>query len=478
MPPPARTRTAQNNRYRREKRPDPQTGARRNQVVARSGLPTPATSRESGSTSRRRTAQCWPGVAALDRMQARSGLPFPSPNDKQCRTCLEKPSSRALGWLAAAQFPAGARRKFRERRPADRSSRGLQTSATARPVAASASPSSEHDSTWSAPTRWGCRRPSEPRGPVRDRWPFPAGRGSARNLWTRTGARHGAHHRARPHIAPCTANSAVTLNPGFPFGNAGQTDNVYTLSPPDASVSVSALPAHGHAGCLGNELAAWHRLSGSFACCPCRSEVRSSWLPILPIKGFRMNELTVVDKATEWPLSGSVRRSSSSLGSNPVSDKSKSAAASSCNSKERSSSSQSAQVTDLFTISRNALTWASVHSSHRITGIPVVSPPGHDPNLRAALIRRWPSTTVPSLRASTGILKPNSRMDAHIRTVHGVGYRFLPVGSREVPQQIRRRLNAGLTAVGSNCNHDRSLDARRPLLAGTIQTNRKGIVGR
>src|ERR1039458_7272969 len=153
MPPPARTRTAQNNRYRREKRPDPQTGARRNQVVARSGLPTRATSRESGSTSRRRTAQCWPGVAALDRMQARSGLPFPSPNDKQCRTCLEKPSSRAPGWLAAAQFPAGARRKFRERRPADRSSRGLQTSATARPVAASASPSSEHDSTWSAPTR-------------------------------------------------------------------------------------------------------------------------------------------------------------------------------------------------------------------------------------------------------------------------------------------------------------------------------------
>src|ERR1017187_3309104 len=33
---------------------------------------------------------------------------------------------------------------------------------------------------------------------------FPAGRGSARNLWTRTGARRGAHHRARPHIAPCT----------------------------------------------------------------------------------------------------------------------------------------------------------------------------------------------------------------------------------------------------------------------------------
>src|ERR1017187_5106200 len=36
------------------------------------------------------------------------------------------------------------------------------------------------------------------------------------------------------------------------------------------------------------------------ACCSHRAEVRSSWLAILPIKGFRMNELTVVDKATEW----------------------------------------------------------------------------------------------------------------------------------------------------------------------------------
>ena len=40
----------------------------------------------------------------------------------------------------------------------------------------------------------------------------------------------------------------------------------------------------------------------------------------------------------------------------------------------------------------------------------LVSPPGHDPSLRAAFKRRWPSTTSPSLRARTGILKPNSRM--------------------------------------------------------------------
>ena len=32
----------------------------------------------------------------------------------------------------------------------------------------------------------------------------------------------------------------------------------------------------------------------------------------------------------------------------------------------------------------------------------LVSPPGHDPSLRAAFKRRWPSTTSPSLRAKTG----------------------------------------------------------------------------
>jgi hypothetical protein len=47
----------------------------------------------------------------------------------------------------------------------------------------------------------------------------------------------------------------------------------------------------------------------------------------------------------------------------------------------------------------------------------VVSPPGHEPSFRAAFRRKCPSTTVPSLRASTGILKPNSRIDAHIRSI-------------------------------------------------------------
>ena len=67
-------------------------------------------------------------------------------------------------------------------------------------------------------------------------------------------------------------------------------------------------------------------------------------------------------------------------------------------------------------MSRKAFTCAGVHSSQRITGIPFVSPPGHDPSLRAAFSLRCPSTTVPSLRASTGTLKPNSRMEAHIRS--------------------------------------------------------------
>ncbi len=114
--------------------------------------------------------------------------------------------------------------------------------------------------------------------------------------------------------------------------------------------------------------------------------------------------------------SGRASRSSISFGSKPVRLRSKSAALSSCSSRASSSSSQSAQVTERFTISRNAFTCASVHSSQRITGIAVVSPPGHDPSLRAAFSRRWPSTTSPSLRASTGILKPNSRMLLHMRS--------------------------------------------------------------
>jgi len=52
------------------------------------------------------------------------------------------------------------------------------------------------------------------------------------------------------------------------------------------------------------------------------------------------------------------------------------------------------------------------------TAKPVIAPPqpppGHDPNWRAALRRSWPSTTSPSLRARTGILKPNSRRLAHM----------------------------------------------------------------
>ena len=73
-------------------------------------------------------------------------------------------------------------------------------------------------------------------------------------------------------------------------------------------------------------------------------------------------------------------------------------------------SSHAAQLTERFTISRNAFTCASVHSSHRITGTSVM------PSFFAAFSRRWPSTTSPLLRASTGILKPYSRMDAPMRS--------------------------------------------------------------
>ena len=93
-----------------------------------------------------------------------------------------------------------------------------------------------------------------------------------------------------------------------------------------------------------------------------------------------------------------------------IRDKSKSASFSSCNSSASSSSSQDAQATERFTISRKALTGAGVHSSHKITGTSVIR------SLRAALIRKRPSTTSPSLRASTGILNPNSRIEEHMRS--------------------------------------------------------------
>jgi hypothetical protein len=61
-------------------------------------------------------------------------------------------------------------------------------------------------------------------------------------------------------------------------------------------------------------------------------------------------------------------------------------------SKPSRSSFHSAHVTDRFTISRNAFTCASLHTSHTITGISLIA------SLRAAFSRRWPSTTSPLLR--------------------------------------------------------------------------------
>jgi hypothetical protein len=71
---------------------------------------------------------------------------------------------------------------------------------------------------------------------------------------------------------------------------------------------------------------------------------------------------------------------------------------------------QSAHVTERFTIRRNALTCCGLHSSHSRTGISLM------PNLRAPFRCKWPSITSPSLRASTGILKPNSLMLLNMRS--------------------------------------------------------------
>jgi hypothetical protein len=86
---------------------------------------------------------------------------------------------------------------------------------------------------------------------------------------------------------------------------------------------------------------------------------------------------------------------------------------------------------------RNAFTCAGVQSSHRITGISAML------SLRAAFSRRWPSTTSPSLRASAGILKPNSRMLLHIRST---AESFLR-GSR-VKDQLVDRPNLNVQRLG------------------------------
>src|ERR1035437_3943644 len=51
------------------------SAGRQTEVVGRSGFPMCATSRGSGSTSRRQTVRCCPAVAVHGQVQARSGLP-------------------------------------------------------------------------------------------------------------------------------------------------------------------------------------------------------------------------------------------------------------------------------------------------------------------------------------------------------------------------------------------------------------------
>jgi hypothetical protein len=71
-----------------------------------------------------------------------------------------------------------------------------------------------------------------------------------------------------------------------------------------------------------------------------------------------------------------------------------------------------------------------------------------DPQLRADLIIRWPSTTSPSLRANTGILKPISRMLEHMRPRRR---RFFgDCGRREPGGRLAKSESSGAVAVRLN----------------------------
>lgn len=98
-----------------------------------------------------------------------------------------------------------------------------------------------------------------------------------------------------------------------------------------------------------------------------------------------------------------------------------------------------AQLTERLTIKRKALTCAGVHSSQRMTGISAM------PSLRAAFNRRWPSTTSPSLRTKQGILKPNSRIDEHMRSTAASFLTWVPlVGNELVDRPDLDSLGAGV----------------------------------
>ncbi len=91
------------------------------------------------------------------------------------------------------------------------------------------------------------------------------------------------------------------------------------------------------------------------------------------------------------------------------------------------SRSQDAQVAERLTSRRNAFTWSVVHSSHRMTGTSVI------PSFFAAFKRRSPSTTSPSVRARTGILNPNSRIEPIMRSTERSFLRRLRAYGRNLP---------------------------------------------
>jgi hypothetical protein len=101
-------------------------------------------------------------------------------------------------------------------------------------------------------------------------------------------------------------------------------------------------------------------------------------------------------------------------------------------------SSQSAQVTERFTINRKALTCAAVHSSQRMTGISV------RPSFRAAFNRRCPSNDLAVASNQTGDLKS----ELADRGTHSIHCGIVLAGISGVEDQPIDGPNLNLRALG------------------------------
>ena len=92
------------------------------------------------------------------------------------------------------------------------------------------------------------------------------------------------------------------------------------------------------------------------------------------------------------------------------------------------------------------------------------------PSLRAALRRRWPSMTSPSLRARHGILNPNSRILPHIRSTAASFLRGLPAGAASKGERFdiagALLLALGLTAMLLGINAAKVLGTGDTIIGG------------